>query len=438
MNTRSSSIYNYIDIGFITILFADLFLKVLPIIPFYMFIMSYVALRCNFYEKVFMLFIYFPMALGFVLNSLGYSGIGGFPIILGFVMGIYGVLVGKAKINNPYQAIVSMLLLLMLFSVSVLSTEGGSYASTKLSSTTIAGIRTLSGFVFFFSNYKNVNTQKVGIFFILLSILFLRIAIYLYHMPGPLTLIDFNFFRVQHVEFSNEDEQMMLIGYQIVGFLCAQGIGYYFLSVKKHVINKSVITIMLLSTLVVLYSGSRQAIITVLFIFSLVALQQRGRGISNRVIIPFAILSFVVYMFISFTSETGILYSVLQEGYIDGSGRGAWLMSGIEQFTENPFWGVGFGRYFIFGHYGSYPHNLFVELLCETGLIGFTFAMFLISRRMIRNRSAFQAILFLFVAMFFRFMASAGLNSSIMLFSLVFALPALKNVQSPKIESINS
>jgi O-antigen ligase len=53
----------------------------------------------------------------------------------------------------------------------------------------------------------------------------------------------------------------------------------------------------------------------------------------------------------------------------------------IKSIDENPLLGIGFGS---FGLYYSnvdernYPHNMFLEILCETGLIGFLLLLFLV------------------------------------------------------------
>ena len=125
------------------------------------------------------------------------------------------------------------------------------------------------------------------------------------------------------------------------------------------------------------------------------------------------------------TVEEGLLSSVAQEGYIEGGGRGAWLLSGVDQFLSNPIWGVGYGRFVIFGEYGSYPHNLFVELLCETGLVGFSIAMVLAIRTGLRVKESALPFLTLFLAYFLRSMASGSLSLNIIVFAMLFAMFSL-------------
>ncbi|WP_223606114.1 O-antigen ligase [Chryseobacterium sp. OSA05B] len=62
-----------------------------------------------------------------------------------------------------------------------------------------------------------------------------------------------------------------------------------------------------------------------------------------------------------------LFFKRLNEAVFEGkaSGRSHFLNKGIEEFTNNPWWG---GR--ILFEDGMYAHNLFVDILMSTGLIG--------------------------------------------------------------------
>jgi O-antigen ligase len=53
----------------------------------------------------------------------------------------------------------------------------------------------------------------------------------------------------------------------------------------------------------------------------------------------------------------------------------------IKSIYENPLLGIGFGSfglYYANTDERNYPHNMFLEILCETGLIGFLLLLFLV------------------------------------------------------------
>jgi len=75
------------------------------------------------------------------------------------------------------------------------------------------------------------------------------------------------------------------------------------------------------------------------------------------------------------------------------AGRPALWQDGISQFLNNPLLGVGWGNYASFGR-SVYPHNLFIEVAAELGLLGlatFTVLLFTLSRRIIYFRTISEA-----------------------------------------------
>lgn len=62
--------------------------------------------------------------------------------------------------------------------------------------------------------------------------------------------------------------------------------------------------------------------------------------------------------------------------------RGTLFKLSFKEFQKSPLTGMGAMGYTI--KYGKYPHNVILELLCETGLVGFTILMGLILYALIR------------------------------------------------------
>lgn len=418
-----------IEVGLILILLVDLFIKLLPIIPLSLLVLLYVAVRANYWENTFLCFLCYPTTIGFVMNSMGVHGVGGWFTILGFMLLAGGYMTGKIKLHSVQQSIIPLIALFALFVISALITSGGDYAMTKVRSTIIKGSIAFVAYMFLFSNYSKVNVQIIGIDYVLFAALLLRLSLVVNGIPGPAGITDFGFLRNQTRAFALLRVEDFIVDYQNVGFLCVQGVGFFLTQqIKKRGLDE---TLFFFATgLVVLYLGSRQAIITFVLLIAIWFFQlRRGNGIRNKVVVPTLALIVLFFLVDYLFSEEGMLYSVAEEGFVEGGGRGPWLMSGILQFLENPVFGVGYGRFLMYGEYGSYPHNLFVELLCETGMIGSAIALFLALKPLLSNKNSFVFFLYVFLALFMRSMVSSGLDTNIVVFSLLFALPAYKEAE---------
>ena len=115
------------------------------------------------------------------------------------------------------------------------------------------------------------------------------------------------------------------------------------------------------------------------------------------------------------------------EGYLEGSGRQLLMLQGINLFFEQPIFGVGFGRFQLDGEFGLYPHNMIVELFSEIGIIGFVIVVAIITNNFIRIKRNSLTILFIFIVLFIRSMASYDLSTNIIVFALLFAVPSSQN-----------
>lgn len=417
-----------IEIGLILVLLVDLFIQVLPIIPLSLLILLYVVVRANYLENTFLCMLCFPSTVGFVMNSLGMKGVGGWLVILGFVLLIWGYVTGRLKTKNIQQSAIPLIALFALFIISALTSSGGDYAMIKVRTTIIKGSIAFVGYLIFFSNYTRINVLKIGLDYVLLVALLLRLSLIVNGIPGPTSIMDFSFLRYQTRVFASFRDEAFIIDYQNIGFLCVQGIGFFLMAQNKKMSLEEIL-VLISAGLVVLYTGSRQAIVSFVLLFAFWSLLIRRGDAINKLFVPLLAGLFIFVLMQILFSEGGALFSVAEEGYLEGGGRGPWLMSGIQQFLENPVFGVGYGRFLMWGDYGSYPHNLFVELLCETGVIGFAIAIIIMARSLLLNKTVFRTIVYLFLALFLRSMASGGLDTNIALFSLLFAMSAYKETE---------
>lgn len=421
-----STIEYSIIFGAIVLLVADLFFQILPIIPVAACLVAYCVITSNRYENIFLLLFFYSFAIGIIMRFYNISGIGGMCVPLGLLILSWHVFTRKVEFYHFGHSVVPLLALLALFGVSALTTEGGDVAMKKYTDTIYHGMTALAMFTYLFSNLDRINTQRMGLYYILYSFVLLRMSIPIDGIPGPENIFDIGFLRNQIISMGLlEESEGFMIFYQTLGFYCMQGLGLFMIRLYDEK-TSTILTVMSIALLLVLYTGSRQAILT-FFIMAIVwsLLSEKGSLIS-KVMIPLFVVYVIGSLLQTLISEGNLLNSVYSEGYVQGGSRGPWLLAGIQQFLSHPIWGVGYGRYAIFGVYGSYPHNMFIELLCETGLIGFSVAIFFATRFFMPSRTAFPVVLYLFIAFFSRAMVSDSLAYNIQNFALIFSLPALK------------
>lgn len=412
----------YLEI-FLTVLFiADLFFKVLPVVPLGILTLLYIIIRCNYWERAFLFLIEFPQAVGTLMGTIGISGAGGLFKVLGVVMVVYMMVKKKKPLKHIDKALLPFGIVMALFTISVLTTSGGNAAGGKLLETFVQGSFCLIAYLIFFNKFRRFDTTRVGVMFILMSAMMLRLSIIADDISGPSGLLDFGFIKTQT---TTEDFETFAIGYQNLGFLCVQGMGFFLMSMRNK-INFEKIFVLALGLIITLYAGSRQAIVTSIVIVGVWFLQLRGGHRGLRWVLTIVAAFGLYYLSSILLNDEGLLGSVAETGYVEGGGRGPWLLRGVELFLQNPIFGVGYGRYDILGTYGTYPHNMFVEILAETGIVGLVVLLGLALNSALKNKRAFVCILFLFIAIFLRAMASGGLDTNIMVFVLLFCLPALK------------
>lgn len=161
--------------------------------------------------------------------------------------------------------------------------------------------------------------------------------------------------------------------------------------------------------------GSRGAILSVLFFFVMLfissAKSKTGRiALSGITIILATVLLTEFDKMIEWlydkTEAFGLsllalsrLYFKINQGENMDSGRGDLIAEALRDFGDSPIWGKGIAS---FQNFSGYPHNLFIQMLQEGGLILFIpFAViFLIGLKDLvfgdRNTTYYRALLFMF------------------------------------------
>lgn len=405
----------------IGLLFLDLFIQVIPVMPVTFAIITWQFIRLDYNSNIILSLMILPFIVGSALNGVGISGVGGYFLLLGILLLAIGIVLKKTTFKIQVKSILLMSLLLLLFFFSTLTSSGGDYAGQKLFQTSKEGIIALIIFVVLFSNFEKIDTQRLGIVMLLYAFVLLRLSIVVNQIPGPSNIVDFGFLRNQTSALWGYTSEFFLIGYHQPGYLFLQGFAIYLMKGSDSLIRN--ILLFFLGGLLTLFTGARQTIV-ILFVFAIVIVLTKVKKKLTVPILIGAVIIFAIYL-IETTSLGELFGSTLTEGYIEGGSRGPWLMRGVELFLQNPITGVGFGRYSLWGIYGIYPHNLFVEILCELGIVGLLFILALTASALKGTKHLLGIFIYYFLVIFLGSMASGGLESNIVVFSFLFALPSL-------------
>jgi putative inorganic carbon (HCO3(-)) transporter len=147
-------------------------------------------------------------------------------------------------------------------------------------------------------------------------------------------------------------------------------------------------------------SGSRSGVLA--FLVTLLGIvyfsKQRAR---NLLVVSALILPMGAYMLLNASEDIQTRYLSLVDSTVAGadtaSGRVSGLMRQVTSISNNPLFGNGLGTSYetnsnIFGGKQQLTHNLYIEIIQETGLIGFTlFMIFIVS--VLKNLKEAKALL---------------------------------------------
>ena len=234
-----------------------------------------------------------------------------------------------------------------------------------------------------------------------------------------------------------------------------------FYSDRKHLIYRAAFG--LLGVLVILLSGTRTVFLAVLIIYLLLQFFNKDLGkfylklkTLRRIIVGVFLIS-VTLFFILFRNIFGLSSMLLSRftGIADitrDNDRSVnerfeqWTLA-VDMWSDNILTGVGtggYGFYYLNWDLRMYPHNLFLELLSEVGLIGFTLfsiMLYKVWRLLIKRwnyyeRHKLNFLISLFLFGFITSMTSLELPNQYILFLSICLILCVNSIEStrPKIK----
>lgn len=342
-------------------------------------------------------------------------------------------------LRRSSRAIGLILITLALFAIFYFLGPMNEFARNKYLSMCMHGVFLVIGYYAFAQSKKIDAKGLMGILF-LMSICFYAYVI----AKGSFVrggLLDFNWFRSQceFYDYINNYESDLLVGYQQIGMSALFGIAVYLSQTKLPKMESSFF--IGCASLLILISGARQAILGLVLIIAFRIVVFKMSNVNKNKIgrlswISIGLISvFIVLLFALQNAGSDVVTNTLASG---DAGRMGLYMSAIDIFQNNQLMGCGIGGYHaLTGE--AWPHNLILELMCETGLIGLTISIMLLvipfsmsKQGLLHITMSNQFVFLILLASLVRVMVSADLRVSIELFSAVYAITAVRstNVKS--------
>lgn len=322
-------------------------------------------------------------------------------------------------------------LLIIIFLISYLYGPQHSYSNSKLIYIISIGICSIIYWNVYLQSPK-LQLLALAQFLCLISLLYVYIAFDFYPFKHPMHIFDLNFFRGSFSLIRKSTATVLT--YHSVGIPAMMGLALIFSSFKlSELRRKKIIIVMLPLIILLLIAQARQAIFgTFIILFIRLIIDTSisfNRKIGFSVILAFTSLFIITnlrsdYMESAMNATTfskslnrnyDDAFKILETDFILGKGLGGFSTNGVR----------------------AYPHNLFLELLCELGMVGTLLIIVLIfvpllvkpNRFQLMTKSNFYALP-LIVAIFIRSMMSSDLIDSI---TLITAIIVISNTQTNKL-----
>lgn len=314
-------------------------------------------------------------------------------------------------------------LLVIIFLIAYLYGPQHSYSNFKLIYIISIGFCSIIYWKVYCQSPK-LQSLALAQFLCLISLLFIYIAFDFYPFKHPTHIFDLDFFR-SSFSFIKKSTDMVLT-YHSVGIPAMMGIALILSSFELSKLRKrNVVTLLLPLIILLLIAQARQAIFgTFIILFIRLIIDTRislDKKIWFSVILAFASL---------------LILTNLKSKAIEGSMNATTLSQSLNRDYDNAFkiletdfiLGKGLGGFSTNGA-RAYPHNLFLELFCELGMVGTLLIVMIVFVPLVVKPDRFRLLtisnfyaLPLIVAIFIRSMMSSDLIDSITLITAIIVI----------------
>jgi O-antigen ligase len=375
--------------------------------------------------------------MGMVTLAFGYPGVGG---KIAFVIGI-AIFIFFTDFHKTLKRIQAPLLYLVWIGVvlflSYLNGPQTDYCTNKLSTIITYGLILIIPF-FYLMKSRSVDWCYLGQLGVLSALVCLSACILLSPSVRPDSILDVGAMRLA----SLVDEDILEIRNLVAGLALLGFVLYYAATPDRFISRLSLAHLcvyLFTALLVISWSGSRLPLVSAGFVVvTILLVKPLYKKRYKKIIVLFIGVSILVMVY-GFSQQLQFFMSVADSSrsYASRVNRDTNWEAACRRVIEKPVFGHGLGGYYIEGYSypggGTYAHNLALELLSETGVVGtvLILAPILIWRKaisfsfLIRAKNG-GAVFPLILLLFLQSMVSYNLSENIGLFSMIGAIAVSK------------
>lgn len=269
--------------------------------------------------------------------------------------------------NRVISYIIIIVSFLILFYFFTAETENSAH---KIISILLNTIVYTIGLLVIAKSSKN-TIQSIAPVFLLYGLILLRLPMDFFGYSTPEGLFDFSFYRESTA--LNKHAGIPYLSYHFPGMAAVLSISFW-LSTKRDSLKWLDYILLITSAWLILLSGARQAIVGFLAVivcwFSI-----RSGKLNMKSIVLVSMLLPVIIMLLQLIDAPQIQVLFEDQGSSDKNLNRNYDYP-IMIINNNLFTGIGFGNYYNSFADEVYPHNIVLEILCEMGILGLFFFLF--------------------------------------------------------------
>lgn len=362
------------------------------------------------------------------------------------VLPVYGLLLNliglylmrdilKDLFTSSKRSLMYLFLVFSVFGFTYLYAQHTEYASDKMQLLVQNGLMSLCGY-YLFDKSDKLKIKDISILLMLTSVCLISYAIVYYNIH-PSSIFDFNWFRQGLLYYHYISQTNILVDYQEVGMDSAYALALILCTKTK---SHNIYLYVGLAVFLTLVSGARQSLLAVIIVIALrYTFFNEVKSINKSLLL--IISCFFLYGAYSMLQSSNIeaVANTLSNG--DEERNLIWL-NAIKIFMEHPIFGVGLGGFAsqTVIENTAWPHNFFLEVLCECGLLGMIsltiIVILFMTRYKVNLKHCTKGGLYYFlplITLFIRLMVSADFSQSIALFSALFATYGINDLSKSRL-----
>lgn len=285
-----------------------------------------------------------------------------------------------------------------------------------------------SSLVFYFyllKNYDLLDFKKLAKTLIVLILFSYVYSFEIFGIPNNVNIFNYvGYYRTTTFESSLIENKL---NYQFLGYLLNLSLIFLLFSKTTRLEFLILSNIVLL---LLLFSFSRQNVLIHLLVLYTNWVSSKFSG--TRIILSVILFILIIPATLGYLSsiDSSELFSSLynSENILESSGRDRLLSKGLSTFVSYPVFGIGLSSIELDGILGVYPHNILVEILAETGIIGLIFLIifFVIHKfqhklMVLQNKNLLKFFLYNSLVLFSVALVSGSMIQNVRIFALFFA-----------------